>query len=340
MAQRLHGLDLARFLAFSGMVLVNFDIVLRDPEFGAPWLVELLQGRAAALFVVLAGVSFAIGARGRSAKQISRRTLKRSAVLLAVGLANLAIFPADIIHYYAVYFVVALPFLFASTRAVLLACGALLIGQVVAILLFDYDAGWAWESLTYLDLWTVEGALRNLLFNGWHPVLPWVGFLLWGIFLSRFDLGSRKVQGHLIGLGLAVALMVEIASHFLVGAAGPDELSLLFETEPVPPMPLYMIAATGWATAAIGLCLWLCPSERGFAAVLSAGRQTLTLYIAQVILGMGTFEAAGWLMNLSGGAALLTSLSFILTLVTYAWLWQRYISTTGPLEILLRRLSG
>ena len=66
MAHRLEGLDLARFLAFAGMVLVNFDIVLRQPNLSEPWLIDLAQGRAAALFVVLAGIGFALGSGSKS----------------------------------------------------------------------------------------------------------------------------------------------------------------------------------------------------------------------------------------------------------------------------------
>ena len=56
------------------------------------------------------------------------------------------------------------------------------------ILLLDYNQGWNWESLTYSDFWTPAGFVRNLFFNGWHPVFPWVGFLFYGIMLSRMSL--------------------------------------------------------------------------------------------------------------------------------------------------------
>lgn len=56
---RLHGLDIARFLAFCGMVLVNFRIAAQvTPGTDAISLfTNSLEGRAAALFVVLAGLA-------------------------------------------------------------------------------------------------------------------------------------------------------------------------------------------------------------------------------------------------------------------------------------------
>ena len=56
---RLAGLDIARALAVFGMVVVNFKIVLGAAQAGPSWLVsvtDLLDGRAAATFVLLAGV--------------------------------------------------------------------------------------------------------------------------------------------------------------------------------------------------------------------------------------------------------------------------------------------
>jgi len=57
--KRIVGYDLARAIAIFGMVVVNFKIVMGAGQNGPAWLVSsvgLLNGRAAATFVVLAGV--------------------------------------------------------------------------------------------------------------------------------------------------------------------------------------------------------------------------------------------------------------------------------------------
>ncbi len=55
---RIDGLDLARYLALVGMVIVNFSIVMgADNDTGwAHAFAQSLSGRAAATFVVLAGI--------------------------------------------------------------------------------------------------------------------------------------------------------------------------------------------------------------------------------------------------------------------------------------------
>ena len=62
MSERLIGLDVARYFAFVGMVLVNFDVVMSmsyglqsDGGFFNEFRGQL-QGRASAAFVVLAGI--------------------------------------------------------------------------------------------------------------------------------------------------------------------------------------------------------------------------------------------------------------------------------------------
>ena len=59
MKKRILGYDIARALAIIGMVIVNFKIVMGADEHGPHWLLSfasLFEGRAAATFVVLAGV--------------------------------------------------------------------------------------------------------------------------------------------------------------------------------------------------------------------------------------------------------------------------------------------
>ena len=60
MSERLIGLDIARYLAFVGMVLVNFDIVMshgvQSNEGFFNEFIGQLQGRDSATFVVLAGI--------------------------------------------------------------------------------------------------------------------------------------------------------------------------------------------------------------------------------------------------------------------------------------------
>lgn len=63
---RLEGLDLARAMALLGMVLVNFRIAMGVLAGGPTWLkplLDALEGRSAASFVVLAGIGLGLSTR-------------------------------------------------------------------------------------------------------------------------------------------------------------------------------------------------------------------------------------------------------------------------------------
>jgi len=343
---RLDGLDVARFLAFVGMVIVNFRIAMGAEEAGTGMLHVLagaLEGRAAATFVVLAGLSLGLGTARGSSGHVILVTTRRALFLMAAGLLNTLIFDADILHYYAVYFFLAIFTLSLSSRSLIGLI--LLVNAIFMILLFtlDYDAGWNWVDYTYSGFWTPEGFVRNLLFNGWHPVFPWFGFLLFGLVLSRLRLADRRVQGGLIAAGVAGLVLAEALSAGLQAlVAGDSALLEVVTTAPVPPTPLYTLAGMSAAALVIGLCLRGAGAlgRLGIIAVLApAGRQTLTLYIAHILVGMGILEALGLLGGQTLPVAMMAALAFCAASVVYALAWSR-LARHGPIERVMRRLAG
>ena len=339
--ERLYGLDLARFFAFAGMVLVNFHVVIGDGS-GAKWaeiFLLTLEGKAAASFVVLAGVGLGMG-YSLASNNFNLTILKRALFLFVIGLINSLIFPADILHYYAIYFVFALLLVGQSSRAIALVALILPIIYVALLMVFDFDAGWNWETYEYAKFWTLTGFIRSLFFNGWHPVIPWLSFLLFGLLLSRLDLSSKRVQKLMIFIG-AFLLIVAYGLSSLLQPLLAGEDVFLASTEPVPPMPLYMIAGTGAASLLIGLCLRAYSFNfiRFFKPISITGKQTLTLYIAHIIIGMGIFETLGMISNQTSQMAVFSSLLFIIASIIYANIWKKFFNA-GPLEWLLRKVTG
>ena len=338
---RLHGLDFARFLAFAGMVFVNFHVVM-GLEGGAPWamgFLTLLEGKAAATFVVLAGIGFGLGAERNKTFKFEVTILKRAAFLMVIGLLNALVFSADILHYYAVYFVFGL--LVVRRSPFLIGLVALSLPFVFLFLLeiIDYETGWNWQTFEYLDFWTLEGFVRNLLINGWHPVVPWLSFLLLGIILSHFDPAAKKTHNNLISAGVGALVIAYVGAHF--GRVVYPDFAEVFSVSPIPPLPFYMWAGSGAAVLIIGVSLkmfahgpvnWLSPFTK-------TGKQALTLYIAHIFVGMGVLEVFGLLGGQSAENSIFASSLFIISAVIYAVIWARYFKA-GPIEWLMRRIAG
>lgn len=363
--QRHDGLDLARFLAFLGMVLVNFQVaasamVMPDAPTFLTILHQGLEGRAAALFVLLAGVGVGLGFVRRSLDDPSgarQAMLKRGLVLFGFGLVNLLVFEADILHFYGLYFLFAAFLLPLSRRVLLVLAFGLIMTFPLLGMLLDYGTGWDWQALSYRDFWTLAGFVRHSLFNGWHPVLPWLAFLLMGMAVAQLDLNQPMTRLRIGGAGG----MLMVASWFFASAGDDlaqmpevvadkelvDALSLFFSLSPIPPAPLYMLSATGSSLLMLALCLWIAQRATGAAwlkPLLITGQQALTLYIAHILIGMGLMELIGWTTEDSAKPATsltnvtLWALGFTLISIVFANLWKRRFGA-GPLERLLRRLS-
>lgn len=339
---RHEGLDIARFIAFVGMVFINFKVVMVanfDPNHVG--FSDLLEGRAAALFVVLAGIGLGLSARRAPPEQTFALTLKRAGFLFVIGLMNSVIFEADILHYYAFYFLIGAFCL--ALRSWLLAALILLsnLAFVACVFTFDYDQGWDWTELSYQDFWMPMGFIRNLIFNGFHPILPWISFLLLGILISRLDLKSHTTQNRLIWIGFVGYGVIEICSKWLKSTVSED-FRILIETVPIPPMPLYVLAGMCAALFVIGLCLKLTLffKEAKILKWLSpAGRQTLSLYIAHIILGMGILESLDRIGEQNLIETTIATVLFCSLATLFAYFWAGNFKH-GPIEILMRKWAG
>ncbi|MDK2124312.1 DUF418 domain-containing protein [Parachitinimonas caeni] len=352
--QRIAGFDLARALAIFGMVIVNFKTVMHtdhQPDGGWWSLFDLVDGRAAAMFVTLAGVGISLSAGGdgaseQSLQQARSRLLWRALWLLVGGLAYIEIWPADILHYYGVYLCVG-AMLLATPSRILLALACVVVALVPLLhTLLDYGSGWDWQALSYRGFWSVTGFVRNLFFNGFHPVFPWIGFLLIGMVLGRPAWLLPEKRRVLLTTSLLVCALTEslaLGCRWLMGELGqPRELAdFLFSTTPMPPQPFYFISAAASAIAIIVSCVaiaerfadsaWLKP-------LIHTGQLALTLYLAHVLIGMSALEAMGLITSHSASIAIGSALAFCVGAVVFASLWRRRFRQ-GPVEWLLRRLS-
>ena len=355
-ASRLDGLDLARGLAVAGMVIVNFKFVMGLEGVEAGWLgrfAGLFDGRAAATFVTLAGMGVSL--LSRRARESGDREglararvvlLKRAAYLFIVGFLDSYLWIGDILHFYAAYLLVAAALLDAGDRTLLALGGAAAIAFVPLYVFLDYEKGWDWELFRYVGQWTPKGLVRHLFFNGFHPVFPWISFLLLGMFLGRRNLGAGR--GRLFLWGLGILAVSESLSRILMpwaasdGTAEAEWCAQLFGTQSMPPAPLYLLSGGASALLVIAACLFIAERFKGSPWLLpfiSAGQLALSLYLAHVLFGMCALELSGLSEGSTIGFSLTCSAVFYATALTFAWLWRGRFER-GPLESLMRRVAA
>jgi uncharacterized protein len=357
---RIIGFDFARALAILSMIIVNFKVVMEVGRTGVDtgWLVslfKLLEGRAAATFVILAGVGLSLLSRqARLTNDVekiiqNRNTLfKRAIFLFIMGLLFNEVWPADILHFYGAYIGIGALLLIVSDKRLWQIAVIFPVIFVMLWIILDYDIGWNWKTIEYQGVWTPSGMLRHLFFNGFHPVFPWTSFLLIGMWLGRRDLSDRGFRKKLLGYSLAVVVASKGFSTLFIylfpdfGAVEtPIYIGYLAGSDPMPPGPLYLLSAGGTALIVITLSIML--TERFETALwvkpfVTTGQISLTLYVAHVIVGMGILEELGLLYNQSPAFAIKAACIFYAAAMEFALIWKRFFKL-GPLEWVMRRLT-
>lgn len=326
-------------------------------------------GRSSALFAVLAGVGLALLTRWTSATTARRRAhdrvmvATRAALLIGIGLW-LGTFDSDvavILVYYGVLFVLTLPFLGLSSRALAAwSAGTLVLAPVLSHVVRPslppptYDV----PTLEFFD-GSLSQALAELTLTGYYPALPWMAYLLAGLAIGKLRLTSPLVAQRLAVGGLALwfaasatswllldrlggleAIRAESSELFgrpldtalqvgLYGTTPTDSWWWLAVAAPHTATPFDLAATIGSSMAVLGLCLLVLTRPRMWAVPLVAvGGMTLSLYTLHVVL----------LEDVLPETTQNAYLWHVVLLSTLAVVWRRYIGQ-GPLEALTQKSS-
>ncbi|WP_433505839.1 heparan-alpha-glucosaminide N-acetyltransferase domain-containing protein [Pseudonocardia halophobica] len=229
---RLLGMDAARGVAVLGMMAVHS--LYDTTSDGAPTATYLVTaGRSAAVFAVLAGVGIAFttarrrvawGGEGRSA---AASLAARAAVVGLIGLAlgwGSAEIAANILPYYALMFLLAIPLVFLPTRALVAVATLLAVGMPVL-------SQWVRPGLpapspenpTVAQLVTDPlGLLSELALTGYYPALPWLAYLAVGIAVGRLRLTDTRVALWSAAGGTALAVAATLVSRWLMNPLGGE----------------------------------------------------------------------------------------------------------------------
>lgn len=357
MNKRIIGIDVARALAVIGMIIVNFKVVFG--QVGDGWLktfASLFDGKAAATFVVLAGIGLSLmtnsALRNKDQEKLrtaQKRIVKRAIFLFIVGLSYLWIWPADILHFYGVYMLLTLFFISKQNKHILIGSISLILLYPILILFFDYETGWNFSTLEYTDFWSFSGFFRNLFYNGFHPVIPWTAFMLFGLWYGRQNLRDNGFIKKSLWVSLGIFLSIQIVSNGLIqlfsegSQAAINNLNPILGTDPMPPMPIYMINGISISIVIISACILLAQRFENNLIIKSlnkTGQLALTFYVAHVILGVGIMEEVGSLKfgEYSIQFSVIYALVFSLFCILFAELWLKY-KQSGPLEWVMRKLT-
>lgn len=355
---RIVGVDVARCVAILGMFAAHVGPHPLDG--GAASVMEVVRGRSAALFALVAGVSLALlserrtGLHGQPARQSVVRIGVRAAAIFVLGLA---VVPLDtsvqvILPYYAVYFLLVLPVLsWPARRVAWLAAVWAVAGPLLS---FGIRTTLDWPvPLTGLDSGVIPwldpgGLLVDLLVTGAYSAATFMPFVLAGLALGRADLraaATRKwalLGGAVLGLvgygGSWLLLQLDSvrarvsAAAAAVEASGHHDAWWLTAATPHSGTPFEVVGATGVGLCVLALALLAADRwPRTVEPLAATGSLALTAYVAHLV------ALAAGLDGLSDNAWIVLA-GFVVVTVGLGWWWQRSLGR-GPLEWALRALT-
>lgn len=341
---RTPGYDVARALALFGMVVVNFS-GMAEADFAYFWpfdlLVTQLEGRSAALFVMLAGVGVSLRSRraraegGQALAEERQALLRRALALFLIGLLNHHLWPWDILHVYGLFLTLAAGLIAASGRT-LFAVGMLVYLGAIGLRL-------AWPDGPDLRFWSAAGLPQRMLFSGNYPAFPWFCFLLVGIGLGRLDLRNTGLRRRLLAMSGVLFVLAEVGSRVAQAAAADQPAWMVgwLSTWPRPPGPFYVLAGVAAAVWVIAACVEWSEARRSPRAILAltaTGQLALTLYFAHEIAILVPLKH-GWLRGQPTEVVGAWSLACCAMGVAVS-LWWRRRNRQGPLELILRQISS
>lgn len=352
--ERFEGFDVARALAILGMVLVHFALTLSSDGWKQNWLaslLDILDGRAAATFLVLAGVGITLRASkaqhdAQALEFVRLSIFRRGLFLLAAGCLLLVIWPGDILRVYGVTMLSASVLLTARGVWLWVMSVVSVTGFLLLFVLLDYDQNWKWESMTYLRLWTVAGQLRNLFYDGFRSVFPWSAFLFFGMWLGRLNWKAPRTAWRCLLIGGSGALLIELLSKLLVRWAAVqmdrETAVALFGTVSMPPLPIFLLAALSTAVAVIGGSVLLANTfgrRYWLRSLVATGQLAFSWYIGHILVVVGIVIGLGLDGTQTLPVAVLIGTGFFIAAALVSCAYKRHFKQ-GPLEWFIRAVAG
>ncbi len=202
-------------------MIATHVLVARTPDGDLALWQSIAGGRASALFAVLAGVSLTLGSgwarRDRRPTRAERvvQLLVRALLIGALGLVlgGLDSGLAVILSYYAMLFVLAVPFLEWSARRLAVAAAVwVVLAPVLSHLVRPFLPDRGVDSPNLDQLSSPGELLAELFLTGYYPAFVWMAYLLAGMALGRLDLRRWQVAGAVAAGGAVLASAAKLIS--------------------------------------------------------------------------------------------------------------------------------
>lgn len=350
--RRIAAIDICKGIAVLGMMFMNFKItVVESFQIYSDYnFLTSMEGRFGVLFIFMAGVGLSLmTSRARQNEDSYEMNLKRlllakrALFLFSIGMIFSLYWQADILHFYAFYILCAIPFLTVSCRALITAAVISTAISVVLHLLIEWDSGWDFTTLSYSGFYTPVGFLRNILFNGFHPLFPWLSFLYVGMVIGRYDLNNSHAVAALFKISSGVFILIELFTALVIPYIENELAATVMNTIGFPATPGYVVSSCAMAAALLSATVLLVEKmglkkNTGHGLAL-LGKTVMTQYVFHLIIGVPLLFVLNEFFAVNVIGVAFYSLGYYVVSLAVTVLWKRRFEL-GPLEMLMRRVTG
>jgi uncharacterized protein len=173
--------------------------------------------------------------------------------------------------------------------------------------------------------------------------------MLIGLWFGKMNLQNNHFVKKSFWVSLTVFIVAQLLSYTLIellsegSPVAKTELIEIIGTNPMPPLPIYMLSGSSIAIFIISGCILLTnkyEKNKIIEALYNTGQLALTFYVAHVIIGMGIIEAINpeKMGEYSIGFSFSYALIFSLLCIVFAVIWRRK-NSMGPLEWIMRKIA-
>jgi hypothetical protein len=345
---RLIGIDVTYAFALMGCVIFGFTYTIGD----------LVQSSLThtkfnvffdvfpALFFFLNGFTVTLTMRDR---RISNRKLlsysgKRGSVLLLIGLLFCAVWPMNIFIASGMMFLIV-PFVAQWNTILLRILTLLIIVFGVSLLFLDVPTHTVY-SLPSIGGGEIYNGMGFLFFNGYYSLLPWGVFFMAGLIFGRSEIRPRGIlpPSSLVGIALiAFSLLINRYAKALDTDALLLKRSDLFFVNIRLLFPAFCLYGIGVSIFLLNLFIFMFRKLQSatllkFFQTISSMKYSVILFYS--LIGFITISATN-VEFFSKRAILLVYVILATTLTFYLpFLWRKKLTEQGPMEYLIKRISG
>jgi uncharacterized membrane protein YeiB len=256
--------------------------------------------------------------------------------------------PGTILFYYGAYFIIASVLVNSSTRIVITTAIAS-IAVAAGLHLWRVSERFDDNYTAWLDPASVDSP-RNValrLFVGYtHPIFPWLAFFLAGMVVARGFSGRRMITGrHVAVAGVLVVgayLLRDLVRPSLITDRAASLRASAVSLQPFDRGILFVLSTLGIAVLAVWSIERLVarqPNSKTFEALARAGRMSLTLYVAHILIFKLVVDVLGVVRPTGLDTALVLTLAVYVGGLVVAWFVLSRRSH-GPVEWLYRMVGG